>query len=900
MSIPTQRNYFSRPELWERAAVAEQVAVADDLLALIPKDVATILDAGCGNGVVTNRLTGRWNVTGCDLSEEALRHVGAPSLVADLSCLPFADRQFDLVLSSDVLEHVPAPVYRQTLAELGRVAARYLLIAVPFREVLEAARISCPNCGNGYHAHLHQRSYGIDDVTGLFGPHFGPVAVNFSGERWKYEDRELVEAAWQASRLDYPFEEGICPRCASRRGPVLQPDGAKAVGRRFEALQAMRVAEGLRDMPPRSEMLVLFERGAMSRCDWPLPAPPDVHHTALLALTGLSIVQDPVNYPSAAYRIGPGADPALIAIPRRPAAIRTMQGSLGRCEVYDHVREHYRVCPLDDRGEFVIPCVPYGPRGCLLRLVGASADLQLHLRYQSADCAAIVEQCMGDAPEVAQLYARLLKAELSLQASNDLANGLEARRAEVEQRYRVLSEQAAGQACVIREQQAMIDELQACATAQPGAVLVVSHMYPRASNPVGGIFVHEQVKALRAMGVDARVVSGEPFWINALTPLTVYRAVRDYKGRALGEWEDYQGVPVIRFPYVVSNLLPFQVHATSYCHGLMRHAERLRAVFAFELIHAHTAYTDGSAAAKLASRYRVPLVITEHTGPFSTLTRTPYLRRVTQRSLNAADRVVAISSALLGDIRTRVALRPDALTQVIPNLVDTAFFDVAQKPDDGLIQLLWVGHFVEVKRVPVLLRAFAVAHEAQPRLRLNLVGDGVDEPDARALAASLGIDQHVKFSGRANREALREHYRHCDFLVISSTTETFGVVAIEALSCGRPVLSTRCGGPQDIIDQPMLGLLVGLSVSDLADGMLSMASSLKDFDARQIRMAAQERFSSASVAKRLLNVYAQVTKEQTPMFAPGNAHHAHRKVDAQGTATEPRPAADGQRLQDRL
>lgn len=152
--------YFSQETLW-KPPVAEQVAVADDLIALIPAEVRSILDAGCGNGTVTNRLADRWEVLGCDLSESALRHVRAPTMVVDLAAIPLPDKAYDLVLASDVIEHLPDAIYQQALHELSRVAGRYILIAVPHEELLEAAGVVCPGCGAGYHAHLHQRSYEI-------------------------------------------------------------------------------------------------------------------------------------------------------------------------------------------------------------------------------------------------------------------------------------------------------------------------------------------------------------------------------------------------------------------------------------------------------------------------------------------------------------------------------------------------------------------------------------------------------------------------------------------------------------------------------------------------------------------------------------------------------------------
>lgn len=1168
MSKRSEIRYFSQDDLWSRGAVSEQLAVAEDLIELIPEQVTTILDAGCGNGTVTNLLAPRWDVVGCDISEAAIKRVQAPALVADLCAIPFADCHFDLTLSSDVIEHLPDAIYTQVLAEIARVSSRYILVAVPYRELLEAAEITCPGCGSRYHAHLHQRSYTIADAVSLFAPTFTAIDVQFSGESWTYEDRRLVETARALSGLDYPFEDGVCPKCSTRRGNVEQPASAQLVQRRFEALQAMQVAEGWRDMPDSSEILVLFERNAATPRQWHTPDSVLPFSDQTLHLASLVQRDNPTNYPRSAYRLKGDADYAIVTIPRRPASVNVTDGSLDALEVYDHVRRHYVACPADEKARsYRLPSVPHGPHGCILRILHPSDDLKLKLALDSIDPVAIIGSCLGDDPTIAQVrddlsklsvlaerleatrshlenelqnkehsltqyvqstaalnalanelegqraeieesYAQLstrvacqdelignnarkidalslekqqvevqratlqgrlddvllheaeqhLKIqELSfkleqlnelanslearrdalevkerdhllqleqmanqleplndlangleaqrealeakeggyllqleqiaslLEATNELANTLDARRDELEQQLRLRGQQLTAlqtdfdsiqasnshlsdrahslelkqhefvstidalesqvnQAQIIMleyqgviervnvlemekttllleleslnmevsahfnelaeknreaeqlsnlsnrlenqrealeaqvtrlgqtinglveeksEYQALVDALHIrlgdsrdIMAAQPRKVLIVSHMYPREYNLAGGIFVHEQVKALRAQGIDARVVSGEPFWINTLNPKIIKRALGIYLAQKIEAWEEHDGVPLIRFPYVVSSLLPFQTHAVSYTHGLLQQAAWLHTDFPFELVHAHTAYTDGTAGRRLASRFGLPLVITEHTGPFSTLTRTGYLRRMTQKALNAADKVISVSSALLSDIRQQVRLSPRVDAQVIANLVDTQLFRAQPKLSDGFIHLLWVGHFVPVKRVPLLLEAFAGAFRIQPLLRLRLAGSGEGLEDARALVDSLGLTHVVEFAGHADRAQLVDYYRECDFLVISSESETFGVVAIEAMSCGRPVLTTRCGGPAEIVSHPALGKVVGMSVEALTEGMLAMTEQRANFNSKVIQKVAELKFSSASIAQEIAAVYS--------------------------------------------
>ena len=386
------------------------------------------------------------------------------------------------------------------------------------------------------------------------------------------------------------------------------------------------------------------------------------------------------------------------------------------------------------------------------------------------------------------------------------------------------------------------------------SILVLSHMYPRDYHPAGGSFVHEQVKALRSAGYDVRVLSGEPYWINSLNPAKFFRGLRGATIKPA--WDEFEGVPLLKFPYVVSNALPFQTHAFTYSQGLKRVIASTKREFNFELVHAHTSYTDGTAGAAVARCYGVPLVLTEHTGPFSTLTRTPFLRRTTRRALNRADTIITVSKALGNDVKRELSLDANHPLLVIPNVVDIDLFRPSPpRPEDQLLRAVWVGHFVRVKRVPDLLRAFQKARSAEPRLRLRLVGTGDGEQEARTTVAQLGLTEHVEFAGHVHTDDLPKEYANADFLVISSESETFGVVAIEAMSCGKPVLTTNCGGPGEIITDPALGIVSGFGEDEYSNSMLQMCNSLSTFDANLIRRVTEIRFSRSAFLEKLLDAY---------------------------------------------
>lgn len=424
--------YFSQAKLWGQP-VHEQVMVARDLVRLIPDDVRTILDAGCGNGAVTNDIAESWSVVGCDISETALKNVAAPAVVADLCKLPFPDDSFDLVLASDVIEHLPDEIYEQALREISRVAAKYVLIAVPYREVLEAAYVSCPSCDQRYHAHLHQRVYEEASLHGLMGNQFQIDKMLLSGEHWKYSSTSLPDACYSVAGLDYPFENAICPYCGTRRGAKTVGKGAESFRRKIEAYQAMSVAYGFEPVPPRSEIIALYKKGGSFSQSIAL-GPEDFieDEPEIIEIDSAPKLKDPVSYPAVVYELESQGSERLLFLRKSPEKLKVLRGQLSGVDSYCPVNEVYRRSEALEGGGFAIAEIPFNMRGFLVRFVGASDDLVVGLQYRkytSRD--EILHLCFQCFPYgSAQDNARI-------QQLNAIAEKLESTRSELEEKLRI-------------------------------------------------------------------------------------------------------------------------------------------------------------------------------------------------------------------------------------------------------------------------------------------------------------------------------------------------------------------------------------------------------------------------------------------------------------------------------
>ena len=136
--------------------------------ALVPAGCRSILDAGGGTGWSTIGLQDRCDIVTLDSTAESLFYAPGCKVQATVEKLPFCDNSFDLVLSSQVLEHLPDEPLRAAVAEMARVAKRFLLVSVPYREALEARYVRCKHCGHAFHPDYHCRSFGERDLAALF------------------------------------------------------------------------------------------------------------------------------------------------------------------------------------------------------------------------------------------------------------------------------------------------------------------------------------------------------------------------------------------------------------------------------------------------------------------------------------------------------------------------------------------------------------------------------------------------------------------------------------------------------------------------------------------------------------------------------------------------------------
>jgi len=184
----------------------------------IPVDCESVLDVGAGNGMLSLAVAKKGkSVTAVDFSEVALSKASVPTLCRSADNLAgVEDRSYDLVLSTEMLEHLDEATYRGALREFNRVARRAILITVPNRELFREHLGMCGDCGTLFHIWGHQRRFTPADLRSLF-PDFAPASISCFGQTLPRYNRALLWVRTAMAKAWFIDDRSPCPKCHSFR-----------------------------------------------------------------------------------------------------------------------------------------------------------------------------------------------------------------------------------------------------------------------------------------------------------------------------------------------------------------------------------------------------------------------------------------------------------------------------------------------------------------------------------------------------------------------------------------------------------------------------------------------------------------------------------------------------------
>lgn len=330
-------------------------------------------------------------------------------------------------------------------------------------------------------------------------------------------------------------------------------------------------------------------------------------------------------------------------------------------------------------------------------------------------------------------------------------------------------------------------------------LLFLSSIFPHGTARVTGTFNLELCRALAAEH-DVRIVAPRPF-------LDVWRS--RHESVAADHWvSETRGLTVSYPTYFYTPGFAGSWYGESMWLSVRRHLRQVVAEFEPEAVVSYWAHPDGEVALRIAQPLSIPAVVIIGGSDVLILPQDRRRRPKIQRVLQESSAVMTVSEGLRRAV-IDLGTEPSRVHTIYQGVDDELFFPgdttaARQRlslPIDRRL-LLWVGRMVDFKGLDTLIAAFDLVCQRQPDLHLLLVGDGPLRTAVQEDVRRRGLNDHVTFVGSQPPAQLSDWYRASNLFVLSSWSEGLPNVLREAVSCGRPFVSTDVGSVREIADSP--------------------------------------------------------------------------------------------------
>lgn len=377
-------------------------------------------------------------------------------------------------------------------------------------------------------------------------------------------------------------------------------------------------------------------------------------------------------------------------------------------------------------------------------------------------------------------------------------------------------------------------------------VLFIPSWYSTEKNPTNGSFFKEQALALKSAGVNVILayveislenISEEDSKVKIYydNSILVYR-IKEKKIRKTGN---------------IGTMLAFK-------KGIKKIYKKLEEDKRgnFDIIHLHSTPWAGLGAVSISKVSNTPLVITEHSSYFSRYKVSKIEELFFKYIMKNAFYNICVSETLKKYVQKYTSNNID----IIPNMVNVDEFSIANNEDktrEKKFSFACVCYLNKNKSVDNLIKAFSLEYKGKD-VELVIGGDGPEKSYLENLSKELEIETQVIFKGALSRKDVIKEMQNCNVFVLPSIFETFGVVLIEALACGKPVITTRNGGADGIVNE-LNGKVVDVgNIELMANAMKVIKDNYEIYNNNLIREDCIKRFSSENVANEIIGVYNKI------------------------------------------
>lgn len=383
-------------------------------------------------------------------------------------------------------------------------------------------------------------------------------------------------------------------------------------------------------------------------------------------------------------------------------------------------------------------------------------------------------------------------------------------------------------------------------------ILLIPSWYKTVKEPFMGTFFEEQARALIRLGHQVGILYPE------YSPLSNFFGIKDVNN----EFYDDNGLPT--YTINVQSKIPRLRKLSYWSFGKTVNKifeEYISKYGTPDVIHAHSIFFGGIAAKFIAKQHNLPLVITEHLTAYIMGTiNNKEDRRLATEIFTHADSALIVSNNFRNDLSKELSLNPNTF-KVVNNMVADLFFEDFMPKNllPGEEFIFFTNSFLlPRKNHKLLLESLKLLIDKNLNVRLRVGGDGPLRNELKNFTIELGIENKVDFIGGINRLQVKKELVQCHSFILASFYETFGVVLIESLACGRPVIVTDSGGPADFINESNGIIVADFSANKFAESMEKMMNNYANYNQQSISKNCFNNFNEKHIAHQLENEYKNV------------------------------------------
>jgi glycosyltransferase involved in cell wall biosynthesis len=370
-------------------------------------------------------------------------------------------------------------------------------------------------------------------------------------------------------------------------------------------------------------------------------------------------------------------------------------------------------------------------------------------------------------------------------------------------------------------------------------VYIVSRGMPNKKYPLNGIFEFDQALALKKAGVDV------VYLVLDYRSLLRLRKFGFYKSQVNNINVFYTSIPIGNIEHPLLNFFARKILKIT-CNLLRKNFGEP------DIIHSHFLMIS-SLALEIKKEFKKPLIVTEHSSILNKKNISKRIYRIAKKTYLDSDLLLTVSSSLSKKIFEIFQIH----SVVVPNIVNEEFITTKEYKNSANFIFTSVGTLNYNKGFDLLIDAFNLA-KFPDNVYLQIIGDGEEKSNILKKISDLNLVNQIIIHGYKSRSDIHKIFMDSNVFVLASRSETFGVVYIEALLSGLPVIATKCGGPEDIVNHSNGKLISIENVIELKDSLIFMYNNFTKYNSKLISEDASLKFSSDRISKMLIDHYHSV------------------------------------------